>query len=287
MRGSHSKTSFNHARYASCRPIYPPSLYATVLAYHAGPRAHCLDLGTGHGLVARALSPHFARVTATDPSEGMLAQAQAATDAATDALPNITFRAASAEALPFLADGSVDLVVAGQAAHWFDYPRLWPGLARVVRPGGSLAFWGYRDATLPGHVAASRLITKYAYGEDKMGPYWSRPGRGIVEDNYRAIVPAAEAGWRDVQRLEYWPDDMAMGDGKGTMFLQKSMTLHALAEYIRTWSAYHGWQEAHKSADVDVVDELVDEMMDAEGWASRDVELCVEWGSGLVMARRQ
>lgn len=257
-----------------------------MLAYHATrPRLHALDLGTGHALVARALSPHFDRVTATDPSAGMLAQAQAATDAA--AFPNIAFRAASAEALPFLADGSVDLVVAAQAAHWFDYPRLWPELARVVRPGGSLAFWGYRDATLPGHLTASRLITRYAYGDDKMGPYWSRPGRSIVEDNYRAIVPAPEAGWRDVQRVEYWPDDKARAKGQGTMFLQKSMTLHAFAEYIRTWSAYHGWHEANKSAELDVVDEMLAEMMQAEGWATRDVELCVEWGTGLVMARRQ
>ena len=33
---------------------------------------------------------------------------------------NIQFREASAENLDFIQDGSVDMVVAGQAAHWFD-----------------------------------------------------------------------------------------------------------------------------------------------------------------------
>lgn len=69
---------------------------------------------------------------------------------------------ASAESLPFLEDGSVDLVIAGacvrrrnsiilfvydtcvvaaQAGHWFDWNKMWPELARVLRKNGSAAFW--------------------------------------------------------------------------------------------------------------------------------------------------
>ena len=58
---------------------------------------------------------------------------------------HFSFRKAYAENLSFLENESVDLVVAGQAAHWFDYPRLWPEMKRVVKKGGTLAFWGYKD----------------------------------------------------------------------------------------------------------------------------------------------
>ncbi len=63
--------------------------------------------------------------------------------------PKLTFRKASAESLPFVEVGTVDLVVAGQAAHWFDYPKLWPEMKRVIRKGGTLAFWGYKDRSDP------------------------------------------------------------------------------------------------------------------------------------------
>jgi ubiquinone/menaquinone biosynthesis C-methylase UbiE len=58
---------------------------------------------------------------------------------------NVEFREASAEDLGFVEDGSVDLVVAGQAAHWFDYSKVWPSLTRKVRSGGTIAFIGYKD----------------------------------------------------------------------------------------------------------------------------------------------
>jgi trans-aconitate 3-methyltransferase len=37
--------------------------------------------------------------------------------------PNVDFIEASAESLPFTADHSVDMIFAGQAAHWFDFPK--------------------------------------------------------------------------------------------------------------------------------------------------------------------
>ncbi|KAE8388196.1 hypothetical protein BDV23DRAFT_185562 [Aspergillus alliaceus] len=72
--------SFAHKGYAAFRPTYAAELYRTVLAYHEGfsdsRRSLSVDLGTGHGLVTRELSPHFHRVIGTDPSAGMVSQAR-------------------------------------------------------------------------------------------------------------------------------------------------------------------------------------------------------------------
>jgi hypothetical protein len=61
-------------------------------------------------------------------------------------LPRIEYRVGTAEHLedPTAGIGAgedgVDLVVAGQAAHWFDYPKVWKQLTRSVRSGGTVAF---------------------------------------------------------------------------------------------------------------------------------------------------
>ena len=102
------------------------------------------------------------------------------------------------------------MVVAGQAAHWFDYGKVWPELSRTVRRGGTLAFWGYKDNVFVEHPAASKVLDRYCYGEGTMGPYWEQPGRGILRDLYRVVVPpegeweAAGEKWRDVEVENEW-----------------------------------------------------------------------------------
>ncbi|WP_211263129.1 methyltransferase domain-containing protein [Thioalkalivibrio nitratireducens] len=39
--------------------------------------------------------------------------------------------------------GVFDLITVGQALHWFDFPAFYAEAARVLRPGGVLAAWGY------------------------------------------------------------------------------------------------------------------------------------------------
>lgn len=59
-------------------------------------------------------------------------------------IPRIQYEVGTAEDLSSVGIGSgkegVDLVIAGQAAHWFDYPKIWKEFTRCVRPGGTVAF---------------------------------------------------------------------------------------------------------------------------------------------------
>ncbi|MCJ1401843.1 hypothetical protein MMC11_005060 [Xylographa trunciseda] len=291
-----AKSSFSHASYASLRPVYPQRLYNTVLAYHQGPKSFCVDVGCGHGIVAKELASSFTRVMATDPSPGMLDQARSLSSE----ISNIEYRQTSAETISFLEDDSVDMIVSGQAAHWFDYSKFFPEMARVLRKEATLALWGYKDHVFVDRPKATEVLNKYAYGEgnDLLGDYWQQPGRKIVQNKYRDIEPPAEE-WEDVQRIEYEPEARGRNSGKGTLFLEKRIKLGDCMNYIRTWSSYHGWQEQHPESQKreaggkgDIVDQMFDEMLkiepewrDDENWKDREVD--IEWGSGLILARRK
>lgn len=213
---------------------------------------------------------------------------------------NVSYRQATAEDCSFLEDGTVDMVVSGQASHWFDYPTLFPEMKRIVPKGGTLAFWGYSDPVFVNHAKATEILDHYSYGKDEnlMGSYWQQPGRSIVENKLTDIVPPA-SDWEDIRRLEYEPRTVGPSSAKADMFLSKKMSLRECMRYIRTYSAFHGWQEKHpdrkpcdEGGEGDVVDEAFEEMRRVEpewqvGEAWKDKEVDLEWGSGLLMARRK
>lgn len=258
-----------------------------------------MDLGCGHGLVSRGLAPFFQKVIGTDPSSGMLDQAKSI-EAASHGHSNIEYQQAAAEALPFLGSEGVDMVVAGQAAHWFDYPRLFPEMKRILRRGGTLAFWGYLDHVFVDHPKATEIMKRYAYGNEErmLGPYWQQPGRSIVQNKLRDIEPPAE-DWECIRRVEYEPAAYGRNAGNGTLFLEKRMKLIDCENYIRTWSSYHAWQEKfpallkrESGGNGDIVDEMFDdirrtepEWQDDPHWLEQEVD--IEWPSGLLLARRK
>ncbi len=291
---SNSKSTFNHASYALFRPTYPVSLYQALLKYHDGPRVCLVDLGCGHGVVAHSLDKYFNKVIGIDPSLGMIEQAKKISS--TD-YPKVYFRQSAAESLPFIEDGSVDMVVAGQAAHWFDYPKFFPEMQRILRKSGTLALWGYKDPVFVDYPKATKILIEYAYGMDErlLGPYWSQPGRSIVENKLRDILPPL-SDWEDLQRIEYEPGTNGPESGEGTIFLHRKLKLGDCMDYIRTWSAVNAWQENHpdhkkreEGGMGDVVDRMFDKMKSVEtDWGQgEEKELEVEWGTGLLLARRK
>jgi ubiquinone/menaquinone biosynthesis C-methylase UbiE len=101
------------------------------------PSWRMLDVATGAGHTALAFAPHVAKVTASDITDQMLAEAKRL--AAERGLGNVKTARAKAEDLPF-PDMSFDLVTCRLAAHHFDKPRVFVTEAfRVLMPGGVLA----------------------------------------------------------------------------------------------------------------------------------------------------
>jgi SAM-dependent methyltransferase len=287
-----AKSSFSASSYAAFRPTYPPALYSHLLAYHRGPRNLLLDIGTGPGLVARALAPEFTRVVATDPSPGMVSQAQKLSSH----VPNVMVKQASAEDLRSVFkvnDEPVDMAVAAQAAHWFDFDRAWPEIARIMRPGATLAIWTYKDHVYVDYPKASAIALKWMYGSEPQhfGHYWGA-GRRFVRGNYRDIVIPKEF-FEDETRIVYEPGTNGPSSGQGEVLIRNKMTVAQSMEYFRTFSSVHNWQEKNGNpkarkdgGEGDSIDRMYDEMKEAEGWKSDDLELEIEWGSAIIMTRR-
>ena len=140
----------------------------------------------------RALAPRFTHATGVDPSEGMISTAKSMSSESS----NITYRTGTSTSLPFLSPESVDLVVAGQAAHWFPQPSSFHHLHRRVRSGGVIAFFGYGDCEFPDYPKATSIVNEYSCDETekrgRLGMYWSQPGRSIVQGLLREVVPPTE-----------------------------------------------------------------------------------------------
>jgi SAM-dependent methyltransferase len=191
------------ARYAAYRPHYPPEL-VTELADRAPDHAVAWDVGCGSGQLSVALTARFERVIATDPAQAQLDHAERH--------PRVEYRCSPAEDSGLPA-ASVDLAVAAQAAHWFDWPRFVAEAGRVVRPGGLVALLTYRNAELPGDPGAE-LVRFYQQVE----PYWPN-GRVHVNNGYRDLtMPWPEVAAPAIEMSARWSRDELVG-------------------YITTWSA--------------------------------------------------
>jgi SAM-dependent methyltransferase len=119
------------ADYAKHRQGYPEEFFRrleALQAYRAGTRV--LDVGTGTGLLARALAERGCVVTGVDPSAALLEQARAAGG-------GVTYVQATAEATA-LPDAAFDLVAASTCWHWFDREAAAREAMRLLAPGGRL-----------------------------------------------------------------------------------------------------------------------------------------------------
>jgi SAM-dependent methyltransferase len=136
------------AEYERARPGYPEE----AVRWLAGDKPRdVVDLGAGTGKLTRGIVALGHRVTAVEPLPEMLAELSRAVPAAHAVV-------GSAEEIP-VPDGSADVVVAGQAFHWFDHRGALPEIARVLRPGGRLALvWNMRDDREPWVARLSATI---------------------------------------------------------------------------------------------------------------------------------
>jgi len=127
--------------YIKYRPGYPPDVIELLKA-ECGltPRWVIADIGSGTGILSRMMLEHGNRVIGIEPNREM----REAGERLLADYSGFTSIAGTAEATTLPAH-SVDLVTAGQAAHWFDLRQARTEVVRVLRPGGWAALiWNNR-----------------------------------------------------------------------------------------------------------------------------------------------
>lgn len=87
--------------------------------------------------MALELAKRFKDVTGLDPEDGMIAAGLQPESGS-----KIRYAKGTAEDLPAVGvkENSIDLAVAGEAAHYFTHEKSWPQLARALKPKGSIAW---------------------------------------------------------------------------------------------------------------------------------------------------
>jgi ubiquinone/menaquinone biosynthesis C-methylase UbiE len=175
------------ADYRRYRPTYPAALIDFV-ASRCVDRRVAVDCATGSGQAAVALAGRFAAVIAVD--------------------------------------GSVDLVAAAQAAHWFDHDRFHAECRRVLAPGG--ADWpperhfvaeGYRTLPFPwGEEPAPPFAIEVDWDLAQLMGYlatWSAVQRfrdRTGQDPLAALQPRLAQSWPQGRaRRVLWPVNLRLG----------------------------------------------------------------------------
>ncbi len=170
----------------------------------------------------------------------------------------MTYRVALAEDSG-LETETVDLVTVAQALHWFDRPRFYAEVGRVLVPGGVIAVWSYQLASVDARV--DRVI-RHLHG-DVVGAYWP-PERALVERGYGSLsFPFAEISPPPFLMEETW--DLAQ-----------------LVGYLGTWSAVQRCREKTRR---DPIERVRPELERA--WGDPEGPRVVRWPLSLRAGRKE
>lgn len=144
------RTTFNSAArlYHEARPDYPDELYdALIELTGVTPDDEILEIGAGTGKATLPLARRGYRITCVEL--GAALAAEAASNLA--GFPRVTVTNVNVEEwAKGSKHGSFGLIFAATAWHWIDPDQRYQLTARLLGPGGHLAFWGASHVTPEG-----------------------------------------------------------------------------------------------------------------------------------------
>jgi SAM-dependent methyltransferase len=226
------------AGYAKFRPRYPQELF-DYLESIAPSRQLAWDCATGNGQAAVGLASVFDQVIASDASEKQIANAQSH--------DVVQYRVARAENSGIESE-TIDLIMVGQALHWFDLDRFYAEARRVLKADGVLAASAYNLLHI--EPAVDAIVDRYYH--EVVGPFWP-PERELVEQFANLSFPFHEIDAPQFEMTAQWNLDHLLG-------------------YLRTWSSTQRFIAAKGS---DPLEQIMDELRGA--WGKREQTRSVTW----------
>lgn len=157
--------------YSQYRPRYNNELYQLLIEeFQLDGTGRLLDLATGTGLIAIALSNQFTEVIGLDPDPEMLREAQQEVELAN--IHNIQWINSQAENLSAQL-GEFRLITIGRAYHWFDKPKvLQLASDRLIQGGGIAITYSHQDiwhSTESWKIAVLEVVKKYLGAKRRVG----------------------------------------------------------------------------------------------------------------------
>ncbi|XP_026231430.1 class I SAM-dependent methyltransferase [Anabas testudineus] len=243
--------------YQKYRFTPPEELTHIILQYldekKGQPHELAVDVGCGTGQNSRVFAAHFKEVVGVDVSECQLEEARSV-----PGYPNITYRRSTAEELPF-ADGSVDLLTAASAAHWFDQSRFLTEAHRVLKSRGCIALLGFSDSDtkLCYQNCGEKLNRIYDEVKKALSPYTSNP------------VVASEAKLEALYSAIPYPDKERIEGIQAKFFIP----LRNVLGVIETWSMFQAYKRKDPQAAQDLMFNTQKRFLEAMGVTSPDTEI--------------
>ncbi|MEO8187994.1 MAG: class I SAM-dependent methyltransferase [Burkholderiaceae bacterium] len=147
--------------YVRGRPSYPQQIVDDLQQVGAlKPGQVVVDIGVGTGLSAEPFLRSGYSVIGVEPNEPMRLAGDQQLREYVNKGGAYRSVAGTAEATT-LPDDAVDLVIAGQAFHWFDVPRAAVEARRILRPGGWVALiWNDRQSTGSAFLAGYEALLR-------------------------------------------------------------------------------------------------------------------------------
>jgi hypothetical protein len=158
--------------YAQFRPVYPPALVKAIsrlVKY----RGVVWDCACGSGQLSLPLADHFQLVCASDISAQQVGAAPGHR--------GILYTVQPAEKTDF-PDEFFDMVVVGQAIHWFNHEAFYTEANRVMGPNAVMVVVGYGLLRVSPEVNA---VLDHFY-KDITGPWWE-PERKYIDEGYKTL----------------------------------------------------------------------------------------------------
>lgn len=316
---TYSKASFKSLNYNTFRPHYPASFYGILGDYlksrgNSVPVRNALDLGCGTGVATYPLLNLSENVVGLDLSPVMVKTAEELKNERLKELDignsdRIRFRTGSVESQIYsglyeIKEGSVDLITAAQCIHWFkDYDIFFKAAAKLLKPGGVIAYWYYVDPVITSFSGPSSvdketalknaydIYHKYVYDDPEyIGQHWENPGRQIIKEFYVDVdkhIPEQLYDYKLINKLELKPGALKdPSENQDLVLRRESIKLKDLEGYLLTYSGYHNYKEATND-EKDFTGSYFAELEKVNGWNRDETTIDLVWNTGYTFITKR